>query len=169
MTPRPGTSPLPAGADLVDAPGGAITERPLGDPASTKGLAEEARVRRVELVISLVLRVGVVVSLLVVVSGVVEGMVVHPAQRSSPALEHRLLTGLAHYPHSFGALFTGLGHGDPTALVAAGLLLLVVTPVLRVTVSIFTFVYQRDPRFVVVTSFVLAVLIGSCFLGKAGG
>lgn len=130
---------------------------------------EEARVRRVEIIISLVLRVGVVTSLLVIVGGLVDGMVARPAERGSTSLEHHLLTGAAAYPHTFGAVAAGLGHGDPTSLVVLGLLMLVLTPVLRVAVSIFTFVYQRDPAFIVITSFVLAVLIGSFFLGKAGG
>jgi uncharacterized membrane protein len=119
--------------------------------------------------ISLVLRIGVVVSLLVVVAGVIDGMVRSPAERTSATLGHSLISRGATFPHSFGSLLTGLGHGDPASIVAAGLLLLVLTPVLRVAVSILTFAYQRDAVFVVVTAFVLAVLIASFFLGTAGG
>jgi uncharacterized membrane protein len=38
-----------------------------------------------------------------------------------------------------------------------------------VAVSILTFVYEKDPPMVIVTSFVLIALIGSFFLGRAGG
>jgi uncharacterized membrane protein len=144
-------------------------EAPVREARPAPPPLDEEKVRRVELIISLVLRVGVVTALLVVLAGFVDGLVTHPAERSSTSLEHRLLTRAAHYPHSFGQLFAGLGRGDPQAIVVAGLVLLVLTPVMRVAVSIFTFVYQHDRIFVVVTSLVLAILIASFLLGKAGG
>ena len=153
--------------------GGPVAGTEIGAGVATTGPdglpVEDERVRRTEVAISLVLRIGVVVSLLVVVAGVIDGMITHPAERTSASLGHTLINRGATFPHSFGAVFTGLGHGDPGAIVVAGLLLLVVTPVLRVAVSIVTFAYQRDAVFVVVTTFVLAVLIASFFLGTAGG
>ena len=47
--------------------------------------------------------------------------------------------------------------------------LLIATPVMRVAVSIVAFLIERDWIFVIVTSFVLAMLILSFFLGKAEG
>ena len=153
--------------------GGLVTGTEIGTAVATveaPGLPDEdERVRRTEVAISLVLRIGVVVSLLVVVAGVIDGMVRSPAERTSASLGRSLISRGATFPHAFGSLFTGLGHGDPASIVAAGLLLLVVTPVLRVAVSILTFAYQRDAVFVVVTAFVLSVLIASFFLGTAGG
>ncbi|MDA8367929.1 MAG: DUF1634 domain-containing protein [Actinomycetota bacterium] len=153
--------------------GGLVTGTEISAALATVGAPslpdEDERVRRTEVAISLVLRIGVVVSLLVVVAGVIDGMVRSPAERTSATLGHSLISRGATFPHSFGSLFTGLGHGDPASIVAAGLLLLVLTPVLRVAVSILTFAYQRDAVFVVVTAFVLAVLIASFFLGTAGG
>ena len=153
--------------------GGLVTGTEIGAALATVGAPslpdEDERVRRTEVAISLVLRIGVVVSLLVVVAGVIDGMVRSPAERTSATLGHSLISRGATFPHSFGSLFTGLGHGDPASIVAAGLLLLVLTPVLRVAVSILTFAYQHDAVFVVVTAFVLAVLIASFFLGTAGG
>jgi len=52
------------------------------------------------------------------------------------------------------------------AVIAAGLLMLIATPVLRVGVSIFIFVFEKDWAFVVTTTFVLGMLILSFFLGK---
>ena len=49
----------------------------------------------------------------------------------------------------------------------AGLLLLIATPVLRVAVSIFAFVYEKDKVFVIITSIVLGLLLLSFILGKA--
>jgi uncharacterized membrane protein len=63
----------------------------------------------------------------------------------------------------------GLEHSQGRAIVMAGLLLLIATPVLRVAISVLAFVYQRDRTFVVITSVVLALLLTSFALGRGGG
>ncbi|HZQ79938.1 MAG TPA: DUF1634 domain-containing protein [Acidimicrobiia bacterium] len=130
---------------------------------------DEEKVRKVELAISGLLRVGVLTSLLVVLTGTVVTFVHHPHYLSS----HHELGGLtkpgAVFPHSIPALIQGLEHGQGRAIVMAGLLLLIATPVLRVAVSILAFVYQRDRTFVVITSIVLALLLTSFVLGRGGG
>jgi uncharacterized membrane protein len=63
---------------------------------------------------------------------------------------------------------TGLTQGDPVALVALGLLVLLATPFLRVAVSIVAFALERDWRYVGITALVLAILLASFFLGKGG-
>lgn len=131
-------------------------------------LAED-RVRRVETLISVLLRVGVVTSLLIVVAGTVVTFVDHPSYLSSSADLDRLIAPGAEFPHTPAAVVRGLRHGDGPAIVATGLLVLIATPVLRVAVSIFAFVYQRDRTFVVITAVVLALLLLSFGLGHAAG
>jgi uncharacterized membrane protein len=53
-------------------------------------------------------------------------------------------------------------------VVTAGLLLLILTPILRVAVSIVAFIIEKDRIFVFITATVLAVLLLSFLLGKAG-
>ena len=55
------------------------------------------------------------------------------------------------------------------SVVVFGLLMLISTPVLRVAVSIFAFVYQKDGRFVIITTVVLLLLLLSFGIGKVGG
>lgn len=131
--------------------------------------AAPATVGAVETAISAVLRVGVVTSLSLVVAGLLLDLVRHPARQSSAAVGSRLVTSAARYPHSFGAIFSGVAHGSGVAIMSLGLILLVATPVARVAVSVFAFAHSRDPVFVAVTAFVLAVLVGSFALGKVGG
>jgi uncharacterized membrane protein len=139
-------------------------------PAERGGRAvDEAKVRRAELVISRVLRVGTVTSLAVIVAGLVLGLVQQAGERTSGAVEQRLLTQRSAYPHSLGAIFSGAAHGNAVSIIALGLVVLVATPVVRVAVSVLTFVYERDPVLVAVTAFVLTVLIGSFVLGIVGG
>lgn len=126
-------------------------------------------VRKVELLISNLLRIGVISSLLVVVAGLVISFVHHPAYLHSQA-EMRKVISTGHPSwHSLGELWTGLLALRGEAIIMAGLLLLIATPVMRVAVSIVAFIVERDMIFVVVTTFVLAMLILSFVLGKAGG
>jgi len=130
---------------------------------------QEERVRKVELAISALLRVGVLTSLLVVLVGTVVTFVHHPHYLTSRHDLGSLTKPGAEFPHSIQSLISGLERGQGRAIVMAGLLLLIATPVLRVAVSVLAFVYQRDRVFVVITTVVLAVLLTSFVLGRGGG
>jgi len=58
---------------------------------------------------------------------------------------------------------------QPQAIIASGLLLLIVTPVVSVITSVVAFAIERDLRFVVIALVVLAILISSMLIGKGGG
>ncbi|HTC80047.1 MAG TPA: DUF1634 domain-containing protein [Acidimicrobiia bacterium] len=132
-------------------------------------MMQDQRVRKVELAISALLRVGVLTSLLVVLIGTVVTFAHHPHYLSSRHdLVHLTRPG-AEFPHSVPTVVRGLQHSQGRAIVMAGILLLIATPVLRVAVSVLAFVYQRDRTFVVITSVVLALLLTSFLLGRGGG
>jgi len=137
----------------------------LESSAISRDDADE-RVRRVELVISNLLRGGVLASLALVVAGTIVSFVHHPEYFSSPADFQRLVEPGAAFPHSLQEVIQGmlLFHGQ--AIVTAGLLLLIATPVMRVAVSIFAFIYQQDRTFTYITALVLFLLLLSFFLGK---
>ncbi|HET6248383.1 MAG TPA: DUF1634 domain-containing protein [Tepidisphaeraceae bacterium] len=128
------------------------------------------KARQVEILISTLLRVGVIASLLVVIAGVVVTFIHHPDYVHSTKETARLTTpSRADFPRTIGEIARGLREGEGRSIVVTGLLLLIATPVLRVAVSIFAFVYERDWKFVVITIVVLAVLFCSFILGKATG
>lgn len=129
----------------------------------------DARVRRVEIVISVLLRAGVVTSLVIVLVGTVMTFVHNPAYTSSHADLDGLIGAGARFPDTAGEVARGVRHGDGPAVVIAGLLVLIATPVVRVAVSIFAFLYQRDRTFVAITSVVLALLLVSFAVGRAAG
>ncbi len=54
----------------------------------------------------------------------------------------------------------------PSGFLAAGLIVLIVTPVLRVVGSIFAFLYERDRLYAGITTLVLAIVLASLFLGR---
>ena len=126
----------------------------------------DQRVRRVELVISNLLRSGVLASLALVIMGTVVTFVHHPEYFSSPADFERLVQPGAAFPHSLGDVIQGILLWRGQAIVTAGLLLLIATPVMRVAVSIFAFIYQEDRTFTLITALVLFLLLLSFFLGK---
>jgi uncharacterized membrane protein len=127
------------------------------------------RAGRTELAISYLLRIGVMVSLLIVVAGTILTFVHHPDYLRSSAPYTRLTSPRISPFGSLRDVVDGLRHLKGQAVVALGLLVLVATPVLRVAASIALFVGQRDRRFVTITTLVLALLVTSFLLGKAGG
>lgn len=118
----------------------------------------DAIIRRAELVISNVLRGGVILSASIIVIGVVMFYVRYAIHGADANV----------FPHSFGGVITGIARGDSRSVIALGLLVLLVTPVLRVAVSILAFALERDRRYVIITAIVLFVLLLSFFLGRGG-
>ncbi len=85
------------------------------------------------------------------------------------ALQHPLRIPINHIPTLTAAeMFRGLIHLDPTALMLAATLLLILTPVVRVIVSFVAFWRDGDHRFAGVTAVVLAVIGLTVVLGYAG-
>lgn len=126
----------------------------------------DAATQRMELIISYILRAGVFVSLALIVIGSVVSFVRHPDYMNSrEGVAHLTHPGHA-LVHNLDELVDGVLHGRGQAIVALGLVLLIVTPVFRVAVSVFGFMIQRDRVFVWVTALVLSLLILSFVLGK---
>lgn len=52
-------------------------------------------------------------------------------------------------------------HGDGLAIIQSGMLLLILTPILRVAFSVFAFLYEKDYLYVLMTLVVLGLLVFS--------
>lgn len=141
---------------------GPPSENPLERPAGgAQPAARETLVRQAELVISYVLRGGVLLSAAIILCGVVFYYVQafsHPGHEDASA----------SFPHTLSGVGQGLAHGNPQAIIVLGLLVLLITPVVRVAVSVVAFLLERDWRYVVITSLVLVILLLSFVLGKGG-
>ena len=131
----------------------------------------DSKALQVEIVISELLRWGVYGSLLLLVTGTVVSFL-HPETYGSGGGSaddlHRLVTAGATFPRTLSWLGHGLRQCQGQAIIVAGLLLLIATPVIRVLVSIIAFALERDRAFVVITTVVFLVLLVSFALGKAG-
>jgi uncharacterized membrane protein len=140
-----------------------MTDRKISPRSATE---LEARVRRVELVISNLLRGGVIASLALIALGTIITFVQHPSYFSEPAELQRLITPGAKFPHALRDLAADLRGLSGKAIVTLGMLVLIATPVVRVAVSIFAFVYQGDRVYTLITAAVLCLLLLSLVLGR---
>jgi uncharacterized membrane protein len=131
------------------------------------GTEAEERVRRVELLISNLLRIGVIISLVLMVIGTIISFTHHPEYLSSAEELQRLTQPGAAFPRTVPDVIAGIRDLRGRAIVTLGLLLLIATPVIRVAVSIFAFIYQSDRIFTLITAVVLCLLLLSFVLGKA--
>jgi uncharacterized membrane protein len=125
--------------------------------------------RRAELIISAVLRIGVVTSMVVILAGTLLSFLHHRDYVTSPAELQRLTQPGAAVPQTLHDVEKGVAQLRGRSVVAAGLLLLILTPVIRVAASILAFVIQRDRTYVLITSLVLLLLLLSFSLGRAIG
>jgi uncharacterized membrane protein len=114
------------------------------------------------------LRAGVVTSMTLVFAGLVLMFLHHPSYLRSAEALRRLTSPGAAFPKSFPEVAAGLKDRHGQSVVALGLIVLILTPILRVAVSIVLFALERDRAFVVITVAVLTILVTSFFLGTVG-
>ena len=133
----------------------------LGSLAATgdaAGRREAAREGALEVVISRILQGGVLVSAAIIVLGV--AMWAARGDAGYPP---------AGYPSSPAAVLAGALEARPAAVIQVGLLVLLLTPVVRVAASVAVFAVQRDRVFTLMTLVVLALLMLGLLAGGVGG
>lgn len=119
-----------------------------------------------ELKLSKLLAGGVALSAAILVLGMLALMLLRQTGYPPGALDFARVHPEA-YPHSVSDLIEGLRHGRPLAIMALGLLVLVLTPVIRVASSVVLFATQRDYLYTAICSFVLMMLLLGMALGGA--
>ena len=168
MTETPGQEGVPAHGtlDAVDTDGLATSGHGRRNMTAAEVAAMDEKVRKVELVISMVLRVGVIVSALIILVGLGLMFAHHSSYLSiRGGVSYKTLTSSGtQFPHSFAAVISSLSHWGGRGVVVLGVMVLILTPVLRVAVGVLSFLYERDIPMATVTFYVLLVLIASFFL-----
>ena len=101
----------------------------------------------VQLIIGKILRLGVMISATVMIIGLVL----------------LIVKGNGGYPHNafptdFTQIWAGIAELKPYAIMMLGIFLLILTPVLRVVVSIYSFYREGDSLYVWITTIVLVIL-----------
>lgn len=132
---------------------------------SNSATTRAGTVLRAEVWISHVLRGGVVVSLILIVLGLSISFIHHPQYVKSREELGRLVDPGAAFPRSLPQVAEGVMLLQGRAIAVSGLLVLILTPILRVAISIVAFIEQGDRRFAIITTVVLVVLAVSLMLG----
>ncbi|KRN89573.1 DUF1634 domain-containing protein [Ligilactobacillus ceti] len=108
----------------------------------------------VEIVIGQIMRVGVIIAATFMIIGFIILLITHTGGYPGN-----------HFPTTLKAIFTGLFHGKAYAFMMFGIFCLILTPVLRVIISIYAFLKEKDYLYVGITTLVLVILIISFILG----
>jgi uncharacterized membrane protein len=140
----------------------------MGARAEGAGSRWPSSQRLEELFISVLPRLAAAGSLLLIFVGMALTLARQPAVASADLLKG-VGEGTSAFPHTIASVVRELRQADGPAVVMAGILLLLVTPALRVAGSIVAFAHQRDRTFVVISCLVIALLILSLLVGRAGG
>ena len=119
--------------------------------------------------IATILRVGVLSSLAVMLIGMAVTFIRHPEYFAKSPTLGTLTSPNAHFPNTLVDVASGVAHGHGQAIVMAGLLLLIATPVARVALSAYVFVKVRDRLYAAITFAVLVILLISFGVGRVGG
>lgn len=134
------------------------------DPAPR--LRRQFDLHRTEKLLGNLLRFGVMASAVLLVAGVMVSLIRHPDYLTDPAALAPLTDPEGHFPHVFQDLMAELARGRGRAIMTLGLLVLILTPIMRVAVSVVAFSRERDWTFTVITSCVLCILILSFLIGR---
>ncbi|GEP19901.1 DUF1634 domain-containing protein [Pediococcus argentinicus] len=118
---------------------------------------ENEEMEKVELLIGRILQIGVIVSAIIIVLGIALWLI-----QGGSGYPHGI------FPHRFGTVTSGVIAFKPYAVVMLGIFCLILTPVLRVVVSIYAFAKEHDQLYVWITTIVLVILLIGMYIGYLG-
>lgn len=119
---------------------------------SPKNVSEE--MADVEVMIVKILRIGVIISASIMIVGIV--LLILTGKSGYPG---------DTYPTDFSQIGQGLIQFKPFAIMMLGIFCLILTPVLRVVVSIYSFYKEHDRMYVIITTAVLIILAVCLIVG----
>jgi uncharacterized membrane protein len=117
--------------------------------------------KRMDELMGFLLRSGVILAASIVLAGGVVYLARHPF----PVIDYHVFQGEPENLCTVSGIFSEAKAFHGRGLIQLGLLVLIATPIARVTFSVFAFFYQRDWKYVVFTLIVLGLLLYS-LLGR---
>jgi uncharacterized membrane protein len=114
---------------------------------------------KMELSISRMLRAGVSLAAVVVFVG----WVLYLLQAHGVEPDYRHFHGIPIPARHIAPVLDGVRHFDSRSIIRLGILLLIATPIMRVTFCVYSFAAQKDRIYVLVSVIVLTVLLYSFF------
>ena len=131
----------------------------MKSPATTEPLTQEtlAREHGLEQMIGNLLRAGVIISAIVVLTGAVIWLAEHGTEHA----DYRVFRGRSDGLTTVPAILRDALALHSLGIIQLGLLLLILTPIMRVVFSAVGFAAERDWLYLTITISVLAVLLFS--------
>lgn len=118
--------------------------------------------RGIEIFIGKFLRWGVLTSCAVAILGGVLYLVNHGMEvMPDYSVFHGEDAGYTSLP----GIIKGLGTGSAKEVIQAGVIILLATPILRIFLSLISFILEKDRLYVFITAIVLCVILASMFGG----
>lgn len=137
---------------------------PQGRPCTKNAAGEDpgdGTSRDLSLLVARTLRIGVsLAGLIALVGGI--GYLWRHGSETLPDLSHFSYNALPENAPSYttlGGILGSVGQMNPIGWIQFGVLVLILTPFLRVVISFFDFLKQRDWLYAGITAFVLGVII----------
>jgi uncharacterized membrane protein len=115
-------------------------------------------------VIGWVLRAGVFISMTVVFIG----GVIYLYRHGQTIPNYHEFKGVPDFVHSASGIINGIINLRGRAIIQAGIILLIATPIIRVIFSAIGFIMEKDHLYTGITFIVLLVIIISALSGHAG-
>ena len=122
-------------------------------------MGKEFTEKELQSLIGNLLRWGVFISMGVVIIGVVLFLI----QQGRQEIDFSVFDSTKAF--DLNAFFFGLTAFESEAIITLGIIFLILTPVLRIVFSIIGFALEKDNLYVVISSIVLLIIIGSIFIG----
>jgi len=115
-------------------------------------------------IIGWVLRLGVFISMLVVFLG----GIIYLYRHGQTIADYRVFRGVPGFLQDTSGVVNGVLTFRGRAIIQAGIILLIATPIIRVLCSAVGFVLEKDYMYVGITLLVLAIIFISMLSGHAG-
>jgi uncharacterized membrane protein len=117
-----------------------------------------------QVVIGWVLRTGVFLSMTIVIIG----GIIYLYRHGHSIVNYSEFKGIPNFIHSFNGIINGIVTIRGRAIIQAGIILLIATPVIRVAFSAIGFILEKDYLYTGITFIVLLIIFISAFSGHAG-
>ncbi len=115
-------------------------------------------------VIGLVLRAGVIISMAIVILGAV----IYLYRHGDTVTDYSRFKGMPDFMRTLSGITEGVFDFRGRAIIQAGIIMLIATPILRVAFSMVSFALEKDYLYVGISSLVLLIILVSMLSGNVG-
>jgi len=124
---------------------------------------------KTEILIGKSLRIGVIAALVLTIVGGVIYLFQHQGittvYKAIPEGSNAVFVGAANYLRGLSTIFPRILQLDGAAIIQLGVIVLIATPVVRVVLSLISFLIEKDKLYIAITAIVLLVILFNMIFG----